>query len=59
MSLIILTSENKMMINESELRLFMSFKGLFVWLTKTQESIYLLIHVVERVGANSTNTKNL
>lgn len=30
MSLIILTSGNKIMINESELRLFMSFKGLFV-----------------------------
>lgn len=52
MSLIILTSGNKIMINESELRLFMSFKGLFVWLTKTQNSIYLhlLILVGERIN---------
>ena len=50
MSLIILTSENKIMINESELRLFMSFKGLFVWLKKTQKSIYLLILVGERIN---------
>lgn len=52
MSLIILTSGNKIMINESELRLFMSFKGLLVWLTKTQNSIYLhlLILVGERIN---------
>lgn len=52
MSLIILTSGNKIMINESELRLFMSFKGLCVWLTKTQNSIYLhlLILVGERIN---------
>ena len=52
MSLIKLTSGNKIMINESELRLFMSFKGLFAWLTKTQNSIYLhlLILVGERIN---------
>lgn len=36
-SLIILTSGNKIMMNESELRLFMSFKGLFVWFDKNSE----------------------
>lgn len=59
MLLIILTSKNKTTISESDLRLFMRFKGFFVWLTKTQKSIYLLIHVVERIRANSPETKNL
>lgn len=43
MSLIILTSGNKIMINESELRLFMSFKGLFVWLTKKLRTAFICI----------------
>ena len=60
MSLIILTSGNKIMINESELRLFMSFKGLlFGWQKLRKAFICWFLLAKELISVNSPEINNL